>query len=130
VKETDLADLYETLLANFRTIHIPASDPVEIKLGSMFAAVRARRAARRVVQAVQDEIGRALTDRNFHHFHRLEQDLEHGWRLHLFLADDEAVQFLDELAKGAIGPGDTVTFDPDQFLRERLPDCWWAHERR
>jgi hypothetical protein len=127
---TDLADLHETLLANFRTVRISASDPVEIKRDSMFAAVRACRAARRAVQVVQEEIRRALSERSFHHLQHLEQDREGRWRLHLFLVDDEALQFLDEITKGAIGPGDPITFDPDQFLRERLPDCWWAQERQ
>jgi hypothetical protein len=126
----DLADLYDTLLSNFRTVRIPATEPVEIKPGSMFAAAHARLAARRAVQAVQDEIRRALNDRSFNHCHHLEEDREGGWRLHLFLVDDEAVQFLEEIEKGAIGPGDPVAFDPDQFLRERLPDCWWAREQR
>ena len=122
----DLADLRETLLANFRTVLIPTPEPVEIKPNSIFAAVHARRAERRAVQAVQDEIRRALSERNFHHLHHLEQDGEGGWRLHLFLADDEAVWFLNKIAEGATGPGHPVTLDPDQFLRDRLPDCWWA----
>ena len=57
----------------------------------------------------------------------MEPDPEGGWRLHIFVADKAALSLLDELTEWECGPGDPVSFDPEEFvagdLRDLLPYC-------
>jgi hypothetical protein len=59
-----------------------------------------------------------------------------GWRLHFFCLDQATVSVLRDIGVGVSGPGDAVTFDPEQFVMHRLrqlertgrldtPDGWW-----
>ena len=125
---TDLATLADTLLANFRTVRIPAPEPIETRPGDFLSFVRARLAERRMVDGVRDTIRRKLAKRRHRYRHHLEDDPEGGYRLHFFLANNQALPFLDEIASGPCGPGDPVMFDPEEFLRDRLPDCRWVSE--
>ena len=62
-----------------------------------------------------------LVEHGHHRFlHHLEPDPAGGWRLHFFVADDAALTLLDELTEGACGPGDPVSFNPEEFVSERL----------
>ena len=125
----DLADLHETLIANWRTIQIPAPEPIPPKPGrSIFAALHAQRATWRVVENAKDGILHRLAERGHRFFSRLEEDPAGGGRLHVFLVDRAALADLKEIANGGYGPGDPVKFDPDEFLRERLPECRWARD--
>ena len=125
---TDLASLADILLANFRTVPIPAPEPIQTKPGDWFATAKVRLAEKRAVEAFRDRIRRVLADHGYRCLHHLEADPEGGWRLHIFVADDDALALLDEITEGKCGAGDPVTFDADEFLRDRLPDCHWARE--
>jgi hypothetical protein len=54
----------------------------------------------------------------------MESDPEGGWRLHIFVADEAALTLLDELAEWECGPGDAVSFDPEEFVAGRLRDLF------
>ena len=52
--------------------------------------------------------------------HLMEPDRAGGWRLHFFVVDVAALTLLDELTEGACGPGDPVSFNPEEFVSERF----------
>ena len=69
-------------------------------------------------------------------FDRIEGGGPDGWRLHFFCRDPAAVSVLYDVGVGVCGPGNAVTFDPEQFVMHRLgqlertgrldtPDGWW-----
>jgi hypothetical protein len=139
---TDLPTLAATLLANYRTIRVPASGDhskaSEDHCGQptrpppdWFQTVKARRAARRAAEIYRCHLRRELVEHGYHRFfHHLEADPEGGWRLHFFVADEPALSILADINEGQCGPGDPVDFDPEQFVTEHLgrlygmdPDC-------
>jgi hypothetical protein len=124
----DLADLHEALTANFRTVRIPAPEPDPPTGRSIFAKLHARRAAWRVVQEAKDDILRRLAERKHRFFSRLEEDPAGDGRLHVFVVDERALADLKEIAGDACGPGDPIKLDPDEFIRDRLPESRWARE--
>jgi hypothetical protein len=118
---TDLALLAATLLANFRTVRIPAQNDDAPPSGDWWGAVKARRAEKLAVYAYRDHIRRELVGHGHRGFlHDLEPDPDGGWRLHLFFAAADAMSLLDEITEGRCGIGDPVTFDPEEFVREQL----------
>ena len=120
---TDLAHLAATLLANFRTISIPAKNEEPSPSGDWWGAVKARRAEKREVYAYRDHIRGQLVRHGHHRFlHHLEPDQDGGWRLHLLFADGSATALLDEVIEVRSGPGDPANFNPEEFVRERLGD--------
>ena len=83
--------------------------------------VKVRRDAHRAVHAHRDRLRQGLVERGFRCFlDRMEADPAGGWRLHIFAADEAALTLLDELAEGACGPGDAVSFNPKEFVTERV----------
>jgi hypothetical protein len=121
----DLQTLAAALLANFRTIRVPASDdryrPYASTAPDWFQTVKARRAARRAAEAYRDRVRQKLVEHGHHRFfHHLEADPQGGWRLHFFVADDHALSILADINEGQCGPGDPVDFDAEQFVMERL----------
>jgi hypothetical protein len=118
----DLADLRDGLLSGFRTVHIPASARSPEPTGWLGIA-KARRAEQRAAETYRDGLHRQLVQHGHHRFlHRLETDADGGWRLHLFLADKDAVAFLKELTNGACGPGDPVTLNAEEFVHEHIAE--------
>jgi hypothetical protein len=118
---TDLATLAATLLANFRTLHIPGSRRGHQSSGDWWTTAKARRAEHRAAYACRDQIRRELVDHGHNRLlHYMEPDPEGGWRLHFFVADDAALILLDELTDGICGPGESVSFDPEEFVSERI----------
>jgi hypothetical protein len=119
---TDLATRAATLLANFRTFHIPGSKRGHQPSGDWWARVRARQADNRAAYACRHQLCQELVGHGCRHFlHRMECDPAGGWRLHIFVADDAALTVLDQLTDGACGPGDPANFDPEKFVSARLP---------
>ena len=53
-------------------------------------------------------------------FDRLEGGGPDGWRLHFFCRDRAAIGVLYNIGVGECGPGNAVTFDPEQFVMDRL----------
>jgi hypothetical protein len=85
--------------SHFRTSRIPAPDPIQPNPGKgIFASLRARRAAWRVVEDTRDDILRQLTERGHHFLSRLEEDPAGGSQLHVFVIDEDA------LASSGSGP--------------------------
>jgi hypothetical protein len=118
---TDLATLAATLRANFCSLHIPGSKRGHQLSGDWWATVRAMRAESLAAYAYRDRLRRLLVERGHHRFlHHLEADPAGGWRLHFFVADVAALTLLDELTEGTCGPGDPVSFNPKEFVSERL----------
>jgi len=118
---TDLARFVATLLANFRTIRIPAQEEDPNPAGDWWGAAKARRAEKLAVYAYRDHIRRELVRHGHDRFlHHLEPDQDGGWRLHFFFANDGAVSLLDEITDGRGGLGDPARLDPEEFVRERL----------
>jgi hypothetical protein len=122
---TDLADLAAALLANLRTLRIPPSEGRGRPSGDWFARAKAKRAEHRAAYTCRDRLRRELVDHGHHRFlHHMEPDPEGGWRLHIFVADEAALTLLDELTEWQCGPGDAVSFDPEDFVVERLHDLF------
>jgi len=118
---TDLATLAATLLANFRTLHIPGSRRGHQPSEDWWAMVKTRRAANRAAYAYRDRIGQQLIEHGYRCFlDRMESDPVGGWRLHIFPVDDAALALLDRLTEGAFGPGDPASFNPERFVSARL----------
>jgi hypothetical protein len=122
---TVLSTLAATLLANFRTIRLPASEDALAKSvptrANWFQIAKARRAKRLAVDAYRDRIRRELVGHGHHRFfHHLEADPEGGWRLHFFVADEPALSILADISVGRCGPGDPLDFDPQEFVTDRL----------
>jgi hypothetical protein len=129
---TDLSTLAATLLANYRTIRVPASGDhskaSEDRCGQptrpppdWFQTVKARRAGRRAAETYRDRLRRELVEHGYHRFfHHLEADPEGGWRLHFFFADEHGLSILADINEGQCGPGDPVDFDSEEFIRDRL----------
>jgi hypothetical protein len=117
---TDIADLRDALLANFRTVHIRSSDAWP-EADDWWATAKAFRAEKRGAQSYRDRMRRLLVDRGHTPFlDHLEADPDGGWRLHLFVLDKAALAHLDEHTDGGCGPGAPVSFDAEEFVAERI----------
>jgi hypothetical protein len=124
----DLQTLARRLLANFRTIRLPPEAPPErpnLQPPDWWAMAKARRAEKRVLYTLRDDIRRVL-DRHRHRFiDCLEPDPEGGWRLHIFVLDQDALALLDSIDGRECEPGEPVDFDPEKFVNERLRELEW-----
>jgi hypothetical protein len=117
---TDLADIRDALLANFRTVHIRSSDAWP-EADDWWATAKAFRAEKRVAQSYRYRMRRLLLDHGHTLFlDHLEADPDDGWRLHLFVLDKAALALLDEHTDGGCGPGAPVSFDAEVFVAERI----------
>jgi hypothetical protein len=133
----DPPTLAANLLANFRTIRLPPSKPDGRGTGDCSGQViqsppdwmtiaKARRADDRAAEACRDRIRRALVEHGHHQFlHYLEPDPAGGWRLHLFVADDHALLLVDEFTDARIVAGAPASFDPEEFVMQRLGRLVW-----
>jgi hypothetical protein len=117
---TDIADLRDALLANFRTVHIRSSDAWP-EADDWWATAKAFRAEKRGAQSYRDRMRRLLVDRGHAPFlDYLEADPDGGWRLHLFVLDKAALALLGEHTDGECGPGAPVSFDAEEFVSEHV----------
>jgi hypothetical protein len=119
------SSLAAALLANFRTIRVPAPVARSGRSGSTapdwFHVVKARRANRRAADAYRDQIRSQLAEHGHCRFlDHLEPDPDGGWRLHIFVADEPAMSPLADISDGRCGPGDPVNFDPEEFVSEHV----------
>ena len=120
---TDLASLAAALLANFRTVVIPAQEDDPNPSGDWWGTVKGRQAEKRAVYAYRDHIRDELVRHGHNRFlQHLEPDPEDGRRLHIFVADDLALPLLDQITEGQCDTGYPVSFDPEGFVREQLSD--------
>jgi hypothetical protein len=125
---TDLTALAATLLAKFRTFRILAPDDHQRPSDDWWMTAKARRGEKLMAYACRDRLRRELTHDGHPFLDRLEADPDGGWRLHIFVADDSAVAFLDTITQGAYGPGDPTTLDPEELISEQLPRLQYADE--
>ena len=120
---SDLQTLARCLLANFRTIRLPADAlPARPNLqpSDWWAMAKARRAEKRMLYDLRDRLRRALIQHRHRFIDCREPDPEGGWRLHIFVLDENALALLDGIADRRCAPGDPVDFDPEEFVIERL----------
>jgi hypothetical protein len=125
---SDLQTLARRLLANFRTIRLPAEAlPVQPNLQppDWWAMSKARRAEKRMLYNLRDGIRRVLNQNRHRFIDCQEPDPEDGWRLHIFVLDEDALALVDGIDGRRCEPGDPVDFDPEEFVIERLHELEW-----
>ena len=126
---TDIETLANSLLANFRTIRLPPealparpdSEPTD-----WWAMAKAGRDEKRVLYDVRDRLRRALIQHRHRFIDHLEPDPVGGWRIHVFVLDEDALALLDGIDGRRCEPGDPVDFDPEEFVIERLRELDWS----
>ena len=141
---SDLQTLAATLLANFATVRIPRCESLWI---SSVPTPSPKHRCRLLSRALAGETLIMSCHRQHHQYRLLEQGHRaffdrvegggsDGWRFHFFCLDPAAVSVLYDVGVGVCGPGNAVTFDPEQFVMHRLlqlerigrlntPDGWW-----
>ena len=125
---SDLQTLVRHLLANFRTIRLPAEVlPAHPNLqpSDWWAVAKARRDEKRMLYNFRDRLRRVLIEHRHRFIDCWEPDPEGGWRLHIFVLDDDALPALDSIDGPRCEPGDPVDFDPEEFVIERLSELEW-----
>jgi hypothetical protein len=125
---SDLQTHASHLLANFRTIRLPVEAlPARPNLEptDWWAVAKARRAEKRVLYDLRDGIRRVLNQHHHRFIDCQEPDPDGGWRLHIFLLDEDALPLLDAIDDRPCEPGDPVDFDPEEFVIERLRELDW-----
>jgi hypothetical protein len=87
---------------------------------------KARRAEKRGVYDLRDRLRRVLTQHRHRFIDHQEPDPEGGWRIHIFVLDEDALLLLDGIDGRRCEPGDPVDFAAEEFLIERLPELDWS----
>ncbi len=122
----DLSSLAAAFRTNFRTIHFPPSkEPCPQSPGHLdwLQAAKAGRADHLAVQDYCRRLRRELIAYGHRRFlTHAEPDPDGGWRLHIFVADDDAMSLLDEITGGRCGLGDPASFDPEAFILTQLEE--------
>ena len=141
---SDLPILAATLLANFATLRIPRCDSLWISsVPDLSPEHRYRSLARAlagenlIMKCHRQHLQHRLLEQGHRaFFDRIEGGGPDGWRLHFFCLDRAAISVLHDVGVGECGPGNAVTFDPEQFVMHRLgqlertgrldtPYGWW-----
>ena len=125
---TDLQTLVRHLLANFRTIRLPAEVPPSrpnLQPCDWWAMAKAHRAEKRVLYNFRDRLRRVLIQHRHRFIDCQEPDPEGGWRLHILVLDKDALPLLDGIDGRRCEAGDPVDFDPEEFVIERLRELEW-----
>jgi hypothetical protein len=125
---SDLQTLARRLLANFRTIRLPA-ETLPVRPNSQppdwWAMTKARYAEKRMLYDLRDRLRRILIQHRHRFIDCQEPDPEGGWRLHIFVLDEEALALLDGIGGRRCEPGYPVDLDPEEFVIERLRELEW-----
>ena len=133
----DLRTLAPALLANFMTVCLPVSERVwAFREWDLPPAAYNRcqenavRCDRIVIGCHRNLLRFGLHEHGHRHFlDRLERTVGGDWRIHLFLADEAAVQLVPSLTPLEVGPGDPIRFDPQAFVKWRLRQIGILHQR-
>jgi hypothetical protein len=139
-----LPTLAATLLTNFATVRIPRCESLWISSvpnpspKHRYRLLSCALARETFIMSChrQHLQHRLLEEGHRAFFDRIEGVGSDGWRLHFFCRDPAAVSVLRNIGVGKFGPGNAVTFDPEQFVMHRLrqlertgrldtPDGWW-----
>jgi hypothetical protein len=124
----DIETLANSLLANFRTIRLQAvalPTRPDLQPTEWWEMAKARYAEKRVVYDLRDRLRRILIQHRQRFMDRMEPEPEGGWRIHIFVLDEEALALLDGIDGRRCEPGDPVDFDPENFVIERLREVDW-----
>jgi hypothetical protein len=125
---TDIETLANSLLANFRTVRVPADalpTRPDLQPTDWWAMAETQLAEKRVVYNLRDRLRRILIQHRHRFIDRLEPGPEGGWRIHIFVIDADALTLLDGIDGRRCEPGDPVDFDPEEFVIERLRELEW-----
>jgi hypothetical protein len=125
---TDIETLANSLLANFRTVRIPADalpTRPDLQPTDWWAMAKAQLAEKRVLYDLRDRLRRILIQHRHRFIDRVEPDPEGGWRIHIFVLDEDALAHLDGIDGTRCEPGDPLDFDPEEFVIERLRELEW-----
>ena len=125
---TEIETLANNLLANFRTIRLPADAlPARPNFSptDWWATTKALRAEKRAVYDLRDRLRHILIEHRQPFIDRLEPDPEGGWRIHIFVLDEDALALINGTDSWHLGSGDPVDFDPEEFVIERLRELEW-----
>ena len=125
---SDLQTLAATLLANFATVRIPrceslwiSSVPYPSPKHRYRLLSRALAGETLIMNCHRQHLQYRLLEPGHHaFFDRIEGGGPDGWRLHFFCLDPEAIGVLYNIGVGKCGPGNAVTFDPEQFVMHRF----------
>jgi hypothetical protein len=141
---TDLTTLAAILLTNFATVRIPrcenlwishVPDPSPKHRYRLLSRALAREAF--IMSCHRQHLQHRLLEQGHRaFFDQIEGGGPDGWRLHFFCRDPTAVRVMHDVGAGVCGPGNAVTFDPEQFVMHRLrqlertgrldtPYGWW-----
>jgi hypothetical protein len=91
-----------------------------------WAMAKARRAEKLVLYDLRDRLRRALIQHRHPFIDHLEPDPEGGWRIHIFVLDEDALALLNGIDGRRCEPGDPVDFDPEKFIIDRLHELDWS----
>jgi hypothetical protein len=124
----DLTAIADTLLTNFLTVRFrPWEASLILQMECLPHEVRERclaigiRSEMFQMRYHRQNLVHGLLLAGYHELlDRIEVDPDHGWRVHLFLVDDRAVDLLCDITDGKISPGEPVRFDPVAFVQRRI----------
>ena len=125
---SDLQTLARHLLANFRTIRLPAEVlPAHPNLqpSDWWAVAKARRDEKRMLYDFRDRLRRVLIQHRHRFIDCQEPDPEGGWRFHIFVLDEDALPLLDGIDGRRCAAGDPLDLDPEEFAIQRLRELEW-----
>ena len=91
-----------------------------------WAMAKARRAEKRVLYEFRDRLRRVLIQHRHRFIDCQEPDPEGGWRLHIFVLDEDALPLLDGIDGRRCEVRRSGDFDPEQFVIERLRELEWS----
>jgi hypothetical protein len=125
---TNFLALANTLLTNFITVRFPRYEPVwtvleedlafDVRIRCLNHALRAELLSIRCYRANLRMVLLGKGHQQFLDF--VEADPVGGWRIHLFLGDEDAIVLVPTITMGYVGFGDPVAFDPRAFIERRL----------
>jgi hypothetical protein len=133
----DLPTLTTTLLRNFVTVRFDRTAQLWSILDEQLTdEARARcteiawKGEALCVGARRNVLRLGLAERGYREFlDPVEADANGGWRIHLFLADDDAVKVVPQITDGSVSAGDPRRFDPMKFVERRLRGIERAYQR-
>jgi hypothetical protein len=121
----DLDATADLLLANFHTIRFPRRGP-EWRFQRLYSERERRKielgieADQRCCLMHQDRIRLTLWNAgHYRFFDRIEGGLTSDWRIHLFLAEPEALSAINPVG-GVLSAGDPIWLNPAGFVRRQL----------
>jgi hypothetical protein len=101
-------------LAKFRTVLIKTPS-FTTKPANEWAALVRSKSEYEVARGTRELLGRLLTEGGHRSYSLLEKDPDSGWRIHFF-GKPAALSYLEQITRGACGPGDPVDLCPEWLV--------------